>query len=69
VALVGIHTALALHVLRRNIIFADRALTQIAALDVAVASMLGHAVNSSGSYAYSLLFNLMATVVLASTRA
>ena len=69
VVLVGIHTALGLHVLRRNIIFVDLALAQIAALGATVAFMLGHAVNSSGSYAYSLLFTLIAAMVLASTRA
>ena len=69
VALVGIHTALGLHVLRRNVIFVDLALAQIAALGATVAFMLGYAVNSSGSYAYSLLFTLIAAMVLASTRA
>lgn len=69
VVLVGIHTALGLHVLRRNIIFVDLALAQIAALGATVAFMLGHAVNSAGSYAYSLLFTLIAAMVLASTRA
>ena len=68
VVLVGIHTALGLHVLKRNIIFVDLALAQIAALGATVAFMLGHAVNSSGSYAYSLLFTLVAAAVLATTR-
>jgi len=68
VVLVCIHTALGLHVLRRNIIFVDLALAQIAALGATVAFMLGHAVNSSGSYVYSLLFTLVAAMVLASTR-
>lgn len=66
--LVGIHTFLGLQVLARNIIFVDIALAQIAALGATVAFMLGHAVGSSGSYAWSLLFTMVAAMLLAATR-
>ncbi len=66
--LVGIHTYLGLLVLARNIIFVDLALAQIAALGATVAFMLGHPVNSIGSYGYSLLFTLAAALLLAATR-
>jgi zinc/manganese transport system permease protein len=66
--LTGIHAYLGLQVLARNIIFVDLALAQIAALGATVAFMLGHAVGSQGSYAYSVLFTLAAAVLLASTR-
>lgn len=68
VVLVGIHTYLGLQVLARNIIFVDLALAQIAALGATVAFMLGHAVGSPGSYAYSALFTLVAAMLLAATR-
>src|SRR3954469_23479033 len=68
VVLVAIHTYLGLQVLARNIVFVDLALAQIAALGATVAFMLGHPVNSAGSSGYSLLFTLLAAVLLASTR-
>jgi len=68
VALPAILVYFGLHVVGRGIIFVDLALAQIAALGATVAFMLGHPVNSAGSYAYSLLFTLGAAVVLAATR-
>jgi zinc/manganese transport system permease protein len=68
VVLTGIHAYLGLQVLARNIIFVDLALAQIAALGATVAFMLGHAVGSQGSYAYSALFTLAAAMLLAATR-
>ena len=46
VALVGIHAYFGLHVLRRNVIFVDLALAQVAALGATVAFMAGHAPQS-----------------------
>ena len=66
--LVGIHALFGLEILRRNVIFVDLALAQIAALGATVAFMLGHAVGSAGSIAYSLGFALAAAALLASTR-
>jgi zinc/manganese transport system permease protein len=68
VVLVTIHAYLGLQVLARNIVFVDLALAQIAALGATIAFMLGHPVNSAGSYGYSLLFTLGAALLLASTR-
>ena len=66
--LTGIHALFGLEILRRNVIFVDLALAQIAALGATVAFMLGHAVGSAGSVAYSLCFALAAAALLASTR-
>jgi zinc/manganese transport system permease protein len=69
VCLVGVHTYFGLQVLARNVIFVDLALAQIAALGTTVAYMLGHAPQSIAGYGYSLLFTLLAAVLLACTRA
>jgi zinc/manganese transport system permease protein len=67
-ALVGIHAYFGLHVLKRNVIFVDLALAQVAALGATVAFMLGHAPQSLAAYAWSLGFALAAAVLLACTR-
>jgi zinc/manganese transport system permease protein len=69
VALVGIHAYFGLHVLKRNVIFVDLALAQVAALGATVAFSLGHLPQGPAAYAYSLSFTLLAAVVLACTRA
>src|ERR1700682_5433411 len=69
VCLVGIHTYFGIQVLRRNVIFVDLALAQIAALGATVAFMLGHPAQSLATYGYSLAFTLLAAVLLAFTRA
>src|SRR6202171_2779721 len=69
VCLVGIHTYFGIQVLRRNVIFVDLALAQIAALGATVAFMLGHPAQSLATYGYSLTFPLLAAVLLAFTRA
>jgi zinc/manganese transport system permease protein len=69
VALVGIHAYFGLQVLKRNVIFVDLALAQVAALGATLAFALGHLPQSPASYAYSLSFTLLTAVVLASTRA
>jgi zinc/manganese transport system permease protein len=69
VALVGIHAYFGLQVLKRNVIFVDLALAQVAALGATVAFTLGHLPQSPAAYAYSLSFTLLTAVVLASTRA
>jgi len=69
VALVGIHAYFGLQVLKRNVIFVDLALAQVAALGATVAFTLGHLPQSPASYAYSLSFTLLTAVILASTRA
>jgi zinc/manganese transport system permease protein len=69
VALVGIHAYFGLHVLRRNVIFVDLALAQVAALGATFAFTLGHLPQTAPSYGYSLGFTLAAAMLLASTRA
>jgi zinc/manganese transport system permease protein len=68
VCLVGIHAYFGILVLARKIIFVDLALAQIAALGATIAFMLGHPAPSPATYAYSLAFTLLASVLLAFTR-
>lgn len=65
-ALVGIHAYFGLHVLKRNVIFVDLALAQVAALGATAAFMLGHLPQSPAAYAYSLAFTLVSAAFLAS---
>ena len=67
-ALVAIHAYFGLHVLKRNVIFVDLALAQVAALGATAAFLLGHSPQSLASHAYALGFTLVAAAVLASTR-
>ena len=69
VCLVGIHVYFGIQVLARQVIFVDLALAQIAALGATVAFMLGHSAQSPATYGYSLGFTLLASVLLAFTRA
>lgn len=59
VVLVGIHGYLGLHVLRREVIFVDLALAQIAAFGAVVAFLFGHRLGTP----QALVFSLGATVV------
>ena len=68
VCLVGIHAYFGIIVLARKVIFVDLALAQIAALGATVAFMLGHPAQSVATYGYSLVFTLLAAVLLAFTR-
>ncbi|HUQ27124.1 MAG TPA: metal ABC transporter permease [Usitatibacter sp.] len=67
-ALVAIHAYFGLHVLKRNVIFVDLALAQVAALGATAAFLLGHAPQSLAAHGYALGFTLVAAAVLASTR-
>jgi zinc/manganese transport system permease protein len=67
ICLVGIHAYFGIQVLARKVI--DLALAQIAALGATVAFMLGHPTQSPATYVYSLAFTLLASVLLAFTRA
>jgi zinc/manganese transport system permease protein len=68
-ALVGIHSYFGLHVLKRNVIFVDLALAQVAALGATAAFLLGHSPQSFAAHSYALGFTLAAAALLASTRA
>ncbi len=67
-ALVAIHAYFGLHVLRRNVIFVDLALAQVAALGATCAFLLGHPPQGLASHGYALAFTLAAAALLASTR-
>ncbi len=66
--LVGIHSYLGLHVLRRKVIFVDLALAQVAALGTTVAFLFGFDPLSKGAYLFSLLFTFLGAAVFALTR-
>lgn len=68
VLLVGIHTLFGLHVLRRNIVFIDLALAQMAGLGATVAFSIGYAPLSATSYAYSFAFTLGGALLLSGLR-
>jgi zinc/manganese transport system permease protein len=64
----GIHTWFGLQVLRRNVVFADLALAQVAALGATVAAVAGHPVSSAAGYAYALLFAAGGALLLTASR-
>ncbi len=66
--LVGIHSYLGIHVIKREVIFVDLALAQIAALGTTVAYLFGIHPHSTGSYAFSLAFTFVAAAVFSLTR-
>lgn len=68
-ALVGIHAYFGLHVLKRNVIFVDLALAQVAALGATAAFLLGHTPQSLAAHGYALAATLFAAALLASSRA
>ncbi|HEU0157810.1 MAG TPA: metal ABC transporter permease, partial [Hyphomicrobiaceae bacterium] len=63
-----IHAYFGLHVLARGVIFVDLSLAQVAALGLTIAILVGHPVNSAGSYWYALLFAVGGAVVFAVAR-
>src|SRR5258706_11796957 len=68
VAFVLIHTYLGVHVLRRNIVFADLALAQLSALGATVAFANGYAPTSAAGFGYALLFTAIGAALLTLTR-
>lgn len=69
VAFVLIHAYLGVHVLRRNIVFADLALAQLSALGATVAFALGYAPMSPAGFAYAFAFTTLGALLLTATRA
>src|SRR3954447_24385123 len=65
---VGMHTWLGLQVIRRNIIFADLALTQLSALGAIIGVGVGHPAGSPACFAYALAATLLGAVLLTITR-
>ena len=65
--LVGIHTYLGVHVLRRRVIFVDLALAQIAALGTTVGFLFGILPDSAAALIFSMAFTFIGAGVFAIT--
>ncbi|MCK5077958.1 MAG: metal ABC transporter permease [Calditrichia bacterium] len=66
--LVGIHSYLGLHVIRRKVIFVDLALAQIAALGTTVGFLFGIMPSTTGAYWFSLTFTFIGAAVFSISR-
>jgi zinc/manganese transport system permease protein len=66
--LVGIHSYLGLHVIKRKVIFVDLALAQIAALGTIVGLFAGLEPHTFGAYLFSLMFTFIGAAVFSLTR-
>jgi zinc/manganese transport system permease protein len=66
--LVGIHSYLGLHVIRRRVIFVDLALAQVAALGATVGFLFGMAPDSPAALIFSILFTFVGAAVFSVTR-
>jgi len=66
--LVGIHSYLGLHVIRRKVIFVDLALAQIAALGTTVGFLVGIMPNTIGAYGFSLGFTILGAAIFSISR-
>lgn len=66
--LTGLHAYLGLHVLRRQVIFVDLTLAQIAALGTTVGLLFGLATDSPGAYLLSLSFTILGAAIFTVTR-
>ena len=60
-----LHCYMGIHVVRREVIFVDLALAQIAALGIAVAILFGHEAVSAQSFILSIIFTLLGAVLFA----
>ena len=65
VLLAGILSYLGLHVLRRQVIFADLALAQIAAMGATIGFIIGMAPDSTGVWIFSFLFTAIGAAIFA----
>ncbi|GAB4168824.1 MAG: hypothetical protein Kow00108_02160 [Calditrichia bacterium] len=66
--LVGIHSYLGLHVIKRKVIFVDLALAQIAALGTTVGFLFGILPGTTGAYWFSLGFAMVGAAIFSITR-
>lgn len=66
--LVGIHTYLGIHVLKRRVIFVDLALAQIAALGTTVGFVFGIMPETNAALVFSMAFTFVGAAVFALTR-
>lgn len=68
VVLTGIHSYLGIHVIKREVIFVDLSLAQIAALGASIALVMGHELKTALSYWLSLGFTVIGATVFAFSR-
>ena len=66
--LVGIHSYLGLHVIKRKVIFVDLALAQVAALGTTVGFLFGILPGTTGAYWFSLGFAMIGAAVFSLSR-
>ncbi|MCA9406928.1 MAG: metal ABC transporter permease [Candidatus Omnitrophica bacterium] len=66
--LTGIHAYLGMHVIKRQVIFVDLALAQIAVLGASVGLLLGYEIDSAQGYWFSLTFTVIGAAIFAATR-
>ncbi len=66
--LIGIHSYLGLHVLRRKVIFVDLSLAQIAALGTTVGFLVGLHPSSFAAFLFSMAFTFIGAAIFALTR-
>jgi len=66
--LTGIHAYLGMHIIKREVIFVDLALAQIAALGAVVAFLFGIELHSMRSYIVSMIFTFLGATIFALTR-
>lgn len=66
--LVGIHSYLGLHVIKRKVIFVDLALAQVAALGTTVGFLFGILPGTAGSYWFSLGFAIIGAAIFSLSR-
>jgi len=66
--LVGIHSYLGIHVIRRGVVFIDLALAQIAALGTLIAFLFGIPPHTTGAYCFSLGLTAFAAAIFALCR-
>ena len=64
----GMLVYLGLHIVRREVIFVDLALAQVAALGACVSLLLGHEAQSPATYLWSFGFTLVGAAIFAATR-
>ena len=64
----GILVYLGLHIVRREVIFVDLALAQVATLGTCLALLLGHDAHDTQTYLWSFGFTLVGAALFAITR-
>ena len=68
ILLTAIYAYFGIHIVRREVIFVDLALAQVAAMGSTVAFLLGFELDGAGAYFFSLCFAFLGSVIFALTR-